>query len=67
MRFLVFADLPSKGIDYSRQHLKRVVAEGKFPAPVKGVCRENAWPEPVIDRYVEDRVAAARAPETAAA
>jgi prophage regulatory protein len=60
MRFLVHADLASKGIRYSRQHLKRLVAQGKFPPPVKGVCKENAWIESVIDEYVQNRVAAAK-------
>jgi predicted DNA-binding transcriptional regulator AlpA len=61
MRFLVYGDLSEKGVKYSRPHVKRLVADGKFPPPVKGVCKENAWPEPVIDQYLADRIAAAEA------
>jgi prophage regulatory protein len=60
MRFLVHADLASKGIRYSRAHIKRLVAAKKFPAPVRGVAQENAWPETVIDDYLKERVAEAR-------
>lgn len=59
MRFLTYADLKSKGINYSRPHIKRLVADEKFPRPVKGVCKENVWTEPVIDAYVDGRIAAA--------
>ena len=61
MRFLVFDDLCQKGIKYSRPHIKRLVAKGIFPPPVRGVCRENAWTESVIDEYVAGRVAATQA------
>lgn len=61
MRFLVHSDLPPKGVNYSPQHIKRLVAQGKFPRPVKGVCKENAWPEPAIDQYVAMCIAAADA------
>jgi len=66
MRFLIWDDFKAKGINYSRQHVKRLVQEKKFPQPVKGVCKENAWTEPTIDQYVEERVAAAKREDVAA-
>ncbi len=63
MRFLIHNDLRSKGILYSRAHVKRLVAQGKFPPPVKGLSKENAWHEPAIDRYVAERLAAVTEPE----
>jgi predicted DNA-binding transcriptional regulator AlpA len=60
MRFLVHADLaPQKGIKYSAQHIKWLVKKKRFPPPVHGVCRENAWPESAIDEYLKDCVAKA--------
>jgi hypothetical protein len=35
VRVLTQADLPSKGIRYSRQHIARKVADKTFPAPFK--------------------------------
>lgn len=60
MRFLVHADFEARGIKYSAQHIKRLVGEKKFPAPVRGVCRENAWLEAEIDEYLKKRIAEAR-------
>jgi hypothetical protein len=59
MRHLVFQDLRPKGILYSKQHLKRLVAEEKFPQPIKGLARENVWTEEAIDNYIADGMAAA--------
>jgi hypothetical protein len=35
VRVLTQADLPSKGIHYSRQHIRRKIDDGTFPAPFK--------------------------------
>jgi predicted DNA-binding transcriptional regulator AlpA len=35
VRMLSDPDLRKKGIQFSRQHRHRLIAEGKFPAPVK--------------------------------
>lgn len=60
MRYLIYRELAAKGIRYSRQHLKRLVAQKKFPPPVKGICKENAWGEDVIDQHIADCVASAK-------
>lgn len=67
MRFLRFTDLRSKGIDYSKPSLWRLMKEGKFPPPVKGLGVELCWAEDQIDKYIADRVAAAREKNSAAA
>ena len=35
MRVLTFNDLRTKGIDFSRVHLNRMIRNGAFPEPVK--------------------------------
>jgi prophage regulatory protein len=42
-----------KGIRFTRQHLHRLVKDGKFPAPIKVGENTNAWVEPEIDTYIE--------------
>ena len=64
MRFLTHKELkPTKGIGYSKSQIWRLRQlppddPRKFPDPVKGLGPEDVWTEPVIDEYVERRVAA---------
>jgi prophage regulatory protein len=57
MRMLGFSDLKERGIKFSRQHLHRLVAAGKFPRPVKLGENTNAWPERDIEEYFNSRIA----------
>lgn len=58
MRLLSMPDLKTvKGISYSRPHLFRLIKSGKFPVPCKIGMNRNAWPEPEIDAWVEQRIA----------
>jgi prophage regulatory protein len=57
-RLIGAAGLSAKGITYSRQHRKALIDEGKFPAPVKGVGKADAWVEDEIDAYIAARIAA---------
>jgi prophage regulatory protein len=58
MRLLVFKELKTiKGIPYSRQHIYRLIKDGRFPKPFKpngGPSGVNAWDESCIDQYQED-------------
>ena len=38
-------ELRKKGIKYSRSQRARLTRAGKFPKPVKGVAKANAWVE----------------------
>jgi len=58
MHFLTYADLKEKGIDYSKEHLWRLIKAGKFPKPVKGLQAANVWPEPEVDNAIAARMAA---------
>lgn len=57
MRFLHHDDLKAKGISYSKPHLWRLIQQGRFPAPVRGLGQQNVWAESEIDEYIAQRVA----------
>jgi len=59
------ADLIQRGIKWSREHLRRQVLAGKFPAPIRLVDGKSAplyWFEGDIDQFIETRVRKAKAP-----
>jgi prophage regulatory protein len=60
LRMLVRSDLHKvKGIPYSRQHVDRLVRDGKFPPPDgKTADSKNApnfWWETTIDKWLKNR------------
>ncbi|MFI5016055.1 MAG: helix-turn-helix transcriptional regulator [Hyphomicrobiales bacterium] len=58
MRLISFDRLaPEKGIDYSRDHLRRKVAAGEFPKPIPISTKKIAWVEAEVDAWLEARVA----------
>ena len=59
-RVLTQPDLKDKGIKWSRQHIHRLVRQGKFPRPFKLGERTNAWFEDIIDRHLEEKMEAAQ-------
>ncbi len=46
-----------KGIGYSRDHLRRKVKAGEFPAPIAISDSRIAWIEAEIDHWLEAKVA----------
>ena len=57
MKVLAHRDLPAKGISWTRQHIHRLVKQGKFPQPFKLGEKTNAWTEDEIDEYLKNRIA----------
>lgn len=58
MKVLSYPDLKElKGIRFSRQWLAKLVAEGKFPAPVKLGAATNGYLESEIDGWLKARAA----------
>lgn len=57
MRLLDLEGLRRKGITYSRVQLWRLVKAGKFPKPIRGVGKGNAWVESEVDSYLDRLVA----------
>ena len=55
-RMLGPEELPSKGIRFSRNYLRQLWEEGRFPKPVHLSPRKLAWEESVIDQWIEDRI-----------
>jgi prophage regulatory protein len=49
--------LRKKGIKYSRSQRARLTRAGKFPKPVRGVAKANAWVESEIDALIAARIA----------
>jgi hypothetical protein len=55
-RFLTYHDLPAKGINYHPNHLRVLWSKGRFPKPFKLSPHRLAWPEEVIDAWLDSRV-----------
>jgi prophage regulatory protein len=56
MRVLGFLDLKQKGIRFSRQWIAKLVARGKFPAPIKLGEQSVAFVEAEIDEWLAARI-----------
>lgn len=56
-RLLGQAELSSKGIHYSPFHLRRMIAAGTFPKPVKLSERKTGYVEAEIEAWLKDRIA----------
>jgi hypothetical protein len=56
MRLLTFAQLgPEKGIPHCRDHVRKLVKAGKFPAPIQLSENKIAWLEAEIDAMIAAR------------
>ena len=51
-RIFTFETLPEKGIDYSRNHVRRLIKKGKFPPPFYLSERVPAWTERTLDQWI---------------
>ncbi len=51
------AGLRSLGIRFSRQHLHRLIRQGRFPRPVKIGANRNAWLTTEINDWIAARIA----------
>jgi prophage regulatory protein len=55
--FLAFPDLSEKGIPFTRQHIARLIKQGRFPAPIKFGVGTNRWIASEIDAWIAQRKA----------
>lgn len=56
MKLIDFKNLgPRKGINYSRDHLRRKVRAGEFPKPIALSDRRIAWREDEVDEWLASR------------
>jgi len=59
MKLIDFKSLgPAKGINYSRDHLRRKCKAGEFPEPIPLSGRRIAWIEAEVDEWLADRARA---------
>lgn len=56
-RLIVPKELPLLGIHYSTNHLRRLWNAGRFPKPTYTSTRRFAWPEEVLLRWIDQRIA----------
>ena len=55
MKVLSQRDLQTKGITWSREHVRRKVKSGEFPPPFKLTDRGlNYWSEEAVDAWLEE-------------
>ena len=57
-RLLTFADLKARGIPWTRMHIGRLEAAGKFPQHIDLAENSIAWFEDEIDDFLEAKAAA---------
>ena len=57
-RLLTFADLKTRGIPWTRMHVGRLEAAGKFPQHIDLGENSIAWFEDEIDDFLEAKAAA---------
>ena len=50
-------DLKAKGIPFTRQHVARLIKQGRFPAPIKLGVGTNRWISSEIDDWIDLRKA----------
>jgi predicted DNA-binding transcriptional regulator AlpA len=56
MKLIDFKSLgPLKGINYSRDHLRRKCKNGEFPQPISLSSHRIAWFEEDLDRWLADK------------
>lgn len=54
---LAFSDLATKGVPFTRQHVARLIKQGRFPAPIKLGIGTNRWISSEIDDWLAQRKA----------
>ena len=56
-RLLTFADLKARGIPWTRMHVGRLEAAGKFPQHIALGENSIAWFEDEVDAFLEEKAA----------
>ncbi len=63
MRLLSYPQLRERGVPYTREHLRRLIADNRFPAPVALSNKRIAWVEDEVSDWIANL--AARRPQYA--
>ena len=54
---LAFPELAKRGIPFTRQHIARLIKQGRFPAPIKPGIGTNRWIASEVDAWLVQRKA----------
>jgi prophage regulatory protein len=57
MRILPYSELKSRGITYSREQIRRLIKQAKFPMPISLSDHRIAWVESELDAWLETKAA----------
>lgn len=55
--YLAYSDLAGRGIPFTRQHIARLIKQGRFPAPIKLGIGTNRWIAAEVDAWFVQRMA----------
>ena len=55
MQIVPYVQLRERGIIFSRVHLRRLIAAGVFPTPIRVSERRIAWIAAEVDAFLERR------------
>ena len=55
--YLAYSDLAGRGIPFTRQHIARLIKQGRFPAPIKLGIGTNRWIASEVDAWFIQRMA----------
>jgi hypothetical protein len=66
LKMLTYKDLPAKGIHYHPNYLRELWTDDRFPKPVFLSPRKLAWPEAVIDEWINNKIKLAKTGATRA-
>jgi predicted DNA-binding transcriptional regulator AlpA len=58
-RLLDWDDLEQLGIPYTKNHLRRMWADGRFPPPVNISPRKLVWDADAVNAWIEQKLKAA--------
>jgi prophage regulatory protein len=58
-RILRFPEVKAR-VGLCRSHIHNLVAQGKFPAPIKLGARASGWLESEIDQFIQSRIEESR-------
>jgi prophage regulatory protein len=53
MRVISYGDLRAKGVRWTREYLRKLVAANRFPAPIRLGENTIVWSESEIDQWLE--------------
>jgi prophage regulatory protein len=67
MKILSYADLPDKGITFSRMQLWRLIKAGHFPKPIKLSAQRVGFVESEVDAWLKAKIAERDAAASSAA